>query len=378
MAENKIRILETIRQGKIGGGETHVLELCTNIDKEIYEPIVLSFTDGPMVDLLKTRGIKTKVIKCETGFNIKVWKKVKQFLEEEKIDIVHAHGTRAMSNVFWAASRLKLPLIYTVHGWSFHPNQKRIIRFIRETSEKFLTAQALLTICVSKSNQNDGIKLFNLKRSKVIYNSVDLNKFNPNNNFKDIRKELQIPSNKTLIGYIVRITTQKDPFTMIKAMKIISSITDDVILLMVGDGELKNESLELIRKLNLEKNIVFENFRTDIPDILNAIDIYCLPSLWEGFPIGILESMAMKKCVICTPVDGNIELVINNETGVLVNIKQPEELANAILSLHNDKISREKLAEKGYDLITKSFGMSTLIKKIEYVYMQVINKEINK
>jgi len=275
----KIKILETIRQGRIGGGETHVLELCTHIDKSKFEVVVLSFTSGEMVDELNRRGIRTKVIYTETPFDIRVWKKVRNFISDEEFDVVHAHGTRANSNVFWATKQLNLPLIYTVHGWSFHIDQKTHIKKLRELSESFLTARANKTICVSKSNEQDGIQKFNMKRSTVIYNAVNLQKFNPKNKFKDIRKEFGIPPEKTVIAYIVRITAQKDPFTMLKAMKIIAECSDNTVLLMIGSGDLKNEAVQLTKKLGIENRVIFKPFRTDIPAILNAVDIYCLSSL---------------------------------------------------------------------------------------------------
>ena len=213
-----------------------------------------------------------------------------------------------------------------------------------------------------------------MKRSRVIYNSVDLEKFNPAKKFKDVRKELGISDNLTVIGYIVRMTVQKDPITMIRAMKIISDKTHDVVLLMVGEGELKANAIKLATELNIQHKINFESFRSDIPDVLNAIDIYCLPSLWEGFPIGILETMAMKKSVVCSPVDGNIELVTNNETGLLVEIGNPEKLAEALLSLHSDVTKRNKLAQNGYELVTTNFGIAQLVEKVESVYSNLVSQ----
>jgi glycosyltransferase involved in cell wall biosynthesis len=372
MGAKKIKILEAIRQGKVGGGETHVLELCTHIDKSLFEPVVLSFTEGPMVEELNRRGIKTKVINTERGFDNGVWKKVLEFIRLENFDIVHAHGTRAMSNVFWAARKAELPLIYTVHGWSFHPDQNLFIRKARELSENFLTSKANTTICVSKSNERDGIERFNMKRSTVIYNAVDLDKFNPENKFKDIRAEFGIANNKTIIGFIVRITVQKDPFTMIKAMKIVADTTDDVVLLMVGDGDLKAKTMQLAEELKIGDRIIFESFRSDIPDILNAIDIYCLPSLWEGFPIGILEAMAMRKCVVSSPVDGNIEVVTHNETGLLVETGLPEKLAEALLYLHNNKELQQRIAQNSYEFIKTNFGIHRLVKSVEEIYRNTI------
>src|ERR1700754_2762062 len=92
MTENrKIRVLECIRQGKIGGGETHLLDLVENLDKSQFEPVVLSFTDGPMIKRLGDMGIKTHIIHTEKPFDFTKWKAVKKLLIDEKIDLVHAH-----------------------------------------------------------------------------------------------------------------------------------------------------------------------------------------------------------------------------------------------------------------------------------------------
>jgi len=368
----KIKILEAIRQGQFGGGESHVFELSTYLDKSVYEPVVLSFTAGPMVDELSRRGIKTKVIFTEKAFDLSVWKQVRDFVKEEKIDIVHAHGTRAASNVFQAAKNLRLPLIYTVHGWSFHSDQNFFHRKIREFFEKFLTSKADKTICVSKCNEQYGIEHFNLKRSIVIYNAVDLEKFNPEKEFSNIRKELGINQNKTVVGYIARITVQKDPFTMLRTMQEILKKTDDILLLMVGDGDLKEKSVKLAQQLNIENNVLFQPYRSDIPDILNAIDIYCLPSLWEGLPIGIIEAMAMGKVVVATSVDGSKELIEAGKTGFLVTPGKPEELAETLLLLHDHAELRRSLGGNALVYAKNGFGIKRMVDDVQVVYQSFI------
>ncbi|WP_298713265.1 glycosyltransferase, partial [Chitinophaga sp.] len=109
-ATRKIRVLQAIRQGKIGGGESHVLDLVRSLDRSRFEPVVLSFTDGPMVSLLQNMDVPVFVIGSEKAFDISVWKKVRALMIQERIDIVHVHGTRANTNVMWAARRLRIPL----------------------------------------------------------------------------------------------------------------------------------------------------------------------------------------------------------------------------------------------------------------------------
>ena len=114
-----IKILHTIRQGKIGGGETHVLDLVTHLDDR-FTSEVLAFTHGEMVDRLSQMGVTCHVIETERPFDVRVWGKTRRLMQERGIQVVHAHGTRACSNSFWGAQKLDLPLLYTIHGWSFH------------------------------------------------------------------------------------------------------------------------------------------------------------------------------------------------------------------------------------------------------------------
>ncbi len=369
--QDKIKILETIRQGQVGGGETHVLDLVRKLDKNLFEVEVLSFTDGPMVDALNALGINTYVIKTEKPFDISIWGIVSEFVLNGGYDIIHAHGTRAASNIFFAAKKLNIPMIYTVHGWSFHNNQNYFVRRLRELSESFLTKKAIKTITVSDSNKADGVKKFGLKRAQVIYNGIDDVKFNPEEDYNDIRAEFGIPQDKTLVGYLVRMTAQKDPFTMIKAIKKVSETNKNIMFLMVGNGDLLDATKKMASDLGVTDQIVFSSFRSDMPDILKAIDIYCLPSLWEGMPIGMLEAMAMGKACIATSVDGTKELVNDGVNGLLINKKDADTLAKHIINLHLHPEKRVLLGNNAKDYISKNFALNEMVSKIEYMYESV-------
>lgn len=374
----KIKVLQCIRQGQIGGGESHLIDLSKSLNTDEFESVVLSFTDGPMIDTLKTLGIKTYVIHTERGFDFKVWKQVAELIKKEQIDIVHAHGTRANSNTFWAAKQCGKPFVYTVHGWSFHQDQSIIVRKIRESIEKLLTSESDVTISVSFSNQLDGLERFNMSQSKVIYYGIDLNKFNINREFTNLRSKWKIPEGKMVVGFLVRMTIQKDPFTMLKAIRKVLDKTNDIYFVLIGDGDLKEDSLKLAEELNISSNIVFEDFRLDVPDILNAIDVYCLPSLWEGMPIGLIEAMAMKKAVVASPVDGTKEAIVDMVTGLLVPIRNTDLLSEAILKLYNDPKLKEKISDNAYRFAHRKFDMFRMAKDVEGIYKKVlIRRKIN-
>ncbi len=373
-----IKILITIRQGKIGGGESHVLELVKHLDRTRYEPIVLSFTEGPMIKTLTEWGIKTHVLYTERPFNIFIWKKVYRFLVEQKVKLVHAHGTRANSNVFWAARKLKLPIVYTVHGWSFHQDQSYLVKKLREAGERLLIRCANTTICVSTNNYKDGISRVGLKRAAIINNGIDLEKFNPQKTHNNLRDELKIATDETLVGYIARITIQKDPHTFIMAIAEVLKSTSKVKFLVVGDGDLKESMVAMAKKLNVESHVHFQDFRQDTPNVLSGIDIYCLPSLWEGLPIGLLEAMAMEKAVIATSVDGTKEVVEDGLSGILISKQSPSELSQAIIHLHENKPLIKRYGVSARKSIAEKYEVKRMVKAIENVYGNLLPNLVEK
>lgn len=369
----KIRVLQGIRQGKVGGGESYLLSLVENMDRTHFEPIVLSFTNGPMVERLKSLGIKTHVIHTEKPFDITVWKKVKQLMQEEDIDLVHAHGTRANSNMFWAAKKMKLPLVYTCHAWSFHIDQNAIVRRLRIMGEKFLTQKATVNICGSKANRDTGKKLFGNFDAVIIHNSIDAKKFNPYSTYKNIRQELGIGEDDLVIASIARFTLQKQPLKLIAAFAEVCKKVPNVKLLMVGDGEEKQKAIQLIQQLQLADKVVLQTFRQDVPDLLAGSDIFVLPSLWEAFPIALLEAMSMGKAVIGTNVDGTPEIIQHQQNGLLIELDNLQQnLTDALVTLCMQKELRETLQQNAINSIYNRYNVATLAAENEAIYRRLV------
>ncbi len=370
----KIRVLETIRQGQIGGGESHLLDLVENLDKELFDPVVLSFTEGPMVDRLQQMNIPVHVIYTEKPFDFTVWPKVKQFLIDQKIELVHAHGTRANSNVLPSARDLKLPIVYTIHGWSFHDDQNFLLKRLRILGEKYLTNRTNVNISVSKSNQEAARKYFSEFKSVIIPYGINQVKFNPKRQLNDIRAELGIPKDVTLVLFLARFTVQKQPIAMLRAFAKAAKQHDSLRLLMVGDGDLKKQAVDLIEELGISHKVYQQKFRQDVPDVLACADIYCLPSLWEGLPIGLLEAMAMGKAIVASSVDGTKEVITHKENGFLISVQNLEsELLQGILEFAQDSSLRERLGAKAHQTVSEQFNAPFMTRKVEKIYQELLS-----
>lgn len=368
----KTTILQTIRQGKIGGGESHVLSLLSRLDMEKVRPVVISFTEGEMVDILKENGITTYVVPTTKPFNPFVTNKVFDIIKKENVQLVHAHGTRAASNTLWAAKKAGVPIIYTVHAWSFHPGLSKLMYKLRVLSEKYITKKVNQTICVSYENQELGERLLGLKKSKVIENGVDFTKFDHTISPNGLRKKLNIPKDIFLVGYIVRMTKQKDPLTLLKAINLIRQKGLGIHFLLVGDGDLKPKMLEYIQDNNLEDIIHFQDFSQDVPNVLANIDVYVLPSLWEGLPIGALEAMAMEKTVIVSDAEANLELVENKVNGLVITRGDHQGLAEAIEKVYIDEGLLKNLAKEGRHHVTNKYGLNVMTNKVEATYFDFV------
>ena len=369
-----IRVLEVIRQGQIGGGESHLLDLVTFLDKEQITPICLSFTDGEMISRLHDLGIQCHIINTTKPFDMSIQKQIKQLIENEHIQLVHAHGSRAASNVLWPTKKNRLPFIYTVHGWSFHDDQNSIIKNMRAWSEKLICHYSDQVICVSQSNADTGKDFFGLKDACVIENGINLERFNPQNSWRDLRPFMHLQSDDFVIGFIARCTKQKNPLIFLKALEIAHQKNLHIKGVFVGEGDMDDEVDSFIKKSKMDTYLYRSPFRTDVPEILHAIDVYCLPSLWEGLSIALLEAMAMEKAIIATPTDGTSELIQNEKNGLVIPFNDAEALADCMMQLAESPQDIKLYGCAARKFVETRFNAQRVSEQVAQIYKKISGK----
>lgn len=365
---SKIRVLEVIRQGQIGGGESHLFDLVSFLDKEHFEPVCLSFTTGEMINRLEAMNIRCHVIPTEKPFDMKVQKRIIQLLEDESIQLVHAHGSRAASNILYPARHLHKPIIYTVHGWSFHDDQSFPIRLLRQWSEKLICNMSDKVICVSQSNADTGRQRFGLNGAIVIENGINLVKFNPNGQFNDLGKVFGFEKDDFVAGFIARCTKQKAPLDFLNAIRIAHQKNNKVKGLFVGEGDMDAAVDAMISEYHMGDYVFRSKFRTDVPDLLHCIKVYCLPSLWEGLSIALLEAMAMGKAIVATPTDGTKEVIQGDQNGLLIPFGQPQALADAIIRFSEDEDFCRKCGMRARQVVEQRFNAQRVSDTVAEIY----------
>ena len=365
----KCKVLEVIRQGQIGGGESHLADLIELMDKRHFEPVCLSFTPGEMITRLEGLGIRCHVINSQKGFDPSVQKAVAALIRQEHIGIVHAHGTRAASNILFPTISQKLPLVYTVHGWSFHDDQGWLMFQARKWSEKLICSRANRVICVSDGNAQTGREAFGLKNPTVIKNGVNLQRFSPS--VSNPCPFHGFTENDFIVGFIARCTKQKSPLDFLAAVEQAHQKDNNVKGLFIGEGDMDDEVDRYISEHQLQSYVCRSPFRTDVPDLLRSMDVFCLPSLWEGLSIGLLEAMAMGRAIIATPTDGTREVIQNEENGLIVPFSSPSQIADAIIRLKADTPLRTKCGQNARQLVASRFNAQRVADAVVSIYEEV-------
>lgn len=368
-----LNVLEIIRQGETGGGESHLYDLVKGFDLVHIKPIIVSFTDGNMITKMKELGITCHVIPSNKAFDFNVMRKIKQIAKQEHISLIHAHGSRAASNSVLIAKQLNIPFIYTVHGWSFHEGQNKLVYALRALSEKMICAQSDCVICVSQDNALTGKAVFSLQlqKTRVIENGVDTTLFDPYQR-RPIREELGLMPNDYAVAFIGRVTLQKDPLTFIEAVHIAHLHDKRIKGILIGEGDMDEEVNKYIQSHSLGHIVKHLPFRHDIPQVLASVQVYSLCSLWEGLSIGLLEAMAMQKAIIATPTDGSRSVIKNGQNGIIIPSQSPQLLSKKILYYLNHTSEAQQYGQNARQLVIERFGSYRVSEDVFKIYEGII------
>jgi glycosyltransferase involved in cell wall biosynthesis len=255
--------------------------------------------------------------------------------------------------------------ITTIHLAGSYPQPERVKQKIARKTLKYFYKNIDKIITVSDANRKQLTNYYELPDHKiqVIHNGISPEKYIINESSEKSRALLNFPISKKLIAIVGRLHEQKGHIYLIKAAQKIVAIIPDCHFIFVGDGELRESLQKLVGELALTAYFTFLGFRTDIPRILNAIDLFILPSLDEGLPLVLLEAMAAGKPVIATDVGGVAELVQSNRSGVLIPSGQVEAIVNSVVTLFQSKGLMKAFGIQARDFVTNYFSHENMLKK---------------
>jgi glycosyltransferase involved in cell wall biosynthesis len=179
------------------------------------------------------------------------------------------------------------------------------------------------------------------------------------------RRRLGWPEAPFTVAFVGRLSVQKDPWTFVRSAIGLS----EILLVLVGDGPLRDELEPAVRTL---PHVRLQGYVEGLREVYAAADVICLPSRWEGLPYTLLGALAHGIPVIASRVDGNVDVVLDDVTGLLVHPGRPEELRSAILRLAADGELRERLGRAGREHVEANFSDEVIRRKLRRVYELVL------
>lgn len=373
---SKIDLLYIIEGGHFGGAEQTLLTVISTIDKTQYKISVCLLKPSDVLENeLRELDIPVFVLDMAVKWDIFSIFKLMRFMRREKINIVHT--SLYASNTFGriAAILARIPIIIAwEHGEVLRQNQFRHYKIDKILANFTDAIVACSKICKEALIINEHIPSGKIR---VIYNCVDLDKFNITSDIAVIKKQLGVSPDDILIGTVATLSNEKKGQAYsIKAMPEIIKIYPNIKLLLVGsDGSSKLDLMQLADRLNIKDKIIFTGFRRDIPQIMKAIDIYVCTSNSEALGISIIEAMAYKKPVVATRVGGITEVVIDNQTGYLVAPKDINSIAQGVISLLANREKMRQMGEAGFERVKTHFSLEIIKKEMESLYKELLWKK---
>jgi glycosyltransferase involved in cell wall biosynthesis len=217
-------------------------------------------------------------------------------------------------------------------------------------------------------------------RIKVIYNGINLERLRPNQaKVTQIRKQMKLTPDGMVVGITASLTPAKDHATFLHCAKIIHKALPQTKFAILGDGPLRSDLENMARELGMESYITFfGNQQRDIGSYISIFDVFCLSSVdHEGCSNATLEAMALGKPVVITDVGGNREIVKNNETGLLVPVRNPEMLADGVLAFLRQPEWARDIALCARKTVLSRFSLARMVSDYEQLYektMQIKRK----
>jgi len=374
IGSNKIHILFVMDGMEFGGGERVFVQLAAGL-KDRYQLSAATMADMKFEEDLKSLGIKTYPVDMGSRFSFKPVYKILDIIKKNKVDFIHSQGARADFFARVAGRIASIPynictIATPIEKFDIGVLRKGIYRFIDRLTES--SVDRFIVVSDSLEKLLTSKRAISAKRVVKIYNGIELHKYHPAYSAGNLRIELGLSQDVPLIGSIGRIILSKGLEYLLEATKEILILYPEARLLIVGEGPLKNKLILKCKKLGIINNVIFTGFVNDTREILSSIDIFVFPSLSEGFPMVVLEAMAMAKPVVASRIDGVTEQISDGIEGILVPPKDSSRLAEAIIKLIRDIELAKSLGTSARKKAEAEFSVEKMISETEKVYQSLL------
>jgi len=359
---------------KIGGAQTHLLQLLSRLDRQRFRPMVCALkAHGDLVATVEQMGVP--VFDGGLGRSLmgagglRVLGRLAWLLRRERVDVAHAYLFHPNALTPIAARLARVPAI-VVSKRSLDRYPARLPRWACQLGNALahrimVNADAIGRFAAAEER---------CSRDKMILipNGVREEALGPAADASQVRSALGIPAGAPVIGAVSRLAWKKGIRYLIQATPRLIESAPEARVVIAGDGPLRSELEAEAAALGVGHRVLFLGSRDDTIDLLGAFDVFVLPSVVEGMSNALIEAMAARRAVVATDVGGNAEVVIDGETGFLVKSGDPGALAAAILKLLDAPELAADMGAAGRRRVIEHYRVDVMIRRIQDLYSDLL------
>ena len=335
-------------------------------DQEKFEFHYIYFLPwkSQMVEAITAAGGKVTCFGATNNLQIlQQRKKVRSYIREHHIDIIHAHLPWAGFLARLLHKMTKVPTFYTEHN-----KQERYHRITYILNKLTFNWQSAV-IAVSSDVKESILAHISPKIPvEVILNGVNTCRYNPEKGKEqEILKPYHIPDNAFVVGTVSVFRFQKRLKEWLQVFSKAAEKNPRLYGIIVGDGPLKEELLEERKRLGLDYKIIMPGLQTNTIDWFSAMDVFMMTSEFEGLPIALLEAMSMQCAILTTDAGGIKEVIQHDKNGIMVD--EWQKLSKYLIDLSNDPARVQKMAHAARERVIENFSLENMVAKLEALYL---------
>ncbi|MBY0524712.1 MAG: glycosyltransferase [Gemmataceae bacterium] len=364
-----IRVGFVLHAMQVAGAEVLVKETIHRLGARIVPTVFCLDSIGPLGHQLQDEGTDVVCLNRKPGRDWGVAWRLAQAIRERELDVLHAHQ---YSPFFYAALASRLcgsrpRVILTEHGRHFPDCVSAVRRAVNRLVLDRL-ADAVNAVCAFSARSLCRIDGFSGERIEIIENGIDVERYAPVSDRAALRRRLGLSPTRRYVANVARLHPVKDQASLVRAFARIAAETADVDLLLVGDGSLRRSLEDLVDELGIRPRIHFLGVRSDVPDILRAVDIFALTSVSEAASLTLLEAMAAGLPVVVTAVGGNPEIVRHECEGLLVPRADVPAMTDALRDLLANPDRARELGAAGRARVWRRFQLKYTVEAYGRLY----------
>ena len=362
------------------GVEHFIINFARRLNRKCFDLTVGCLdAGGVLLDEIHSLGCSSFVLSRQSGLDWRLVVSLARIFSKQKFDIVHTHNQAAHFYAGLAAKISRVPCLITTEHSRHYIEERRIRRLEKLILSSFTdrwvnVSQELAQLSIEK----DGLLS---KKVRVIPNGIDIERFrkpmsfyNDYNDIARMKKGLGIPSDAKLAIMVARLHPIKNHKILLQAVAAIKERIKNVHIILVGDGELRDDLMELAQQLGIGNRIHFLGYRQDIPELLWLSDLFVLCSFTEGMPLSLLEAMAAGVPVIIARTANKAGVITDGVNGKVVET-DTKALAVGLANILENQDHYKRLAENGFEFVSKHFSLETMMKQYESLYEEILERK---